>query len=144
MTRRLKLNADKTEYITFGSRSQLWKVSSSPQMAGNDVIQMSSDVKYLGGILDNKLNFNKYISLEIKKTMSNFICIRAIWKYFSKQACTTHTFPNRHALHLYSCYAYHIWTMAMHYYMVYQRNPYKYYKQYKTCVLSWYYNAQCT
>ena len=55
---RLKLNADKTEYKAFGSRIQLQKVSNSPLIAGNDVIQMSTNVKYQGGILDNKLNFN--------------------------------------------------------------------------------------
>ena len=86
---RLTLNADKTEYITFGSRIQLQKVSSLPLIASNDLIQMNSDVKYLGGILDNKLNFNKHITTKIKKAMSNFICIRAIQKYLSKQSCTT-------------------------------------------------------
>ena len=45
---RLKLNGDKTKYITFGSRTQLWKVSSLPLIAGNDVTKMSFDVKYLG------------------------------------------------------------------------------------------------
>ena len=86
---KLKLNADKTKYITFGSRIQLQEVSRSPLIAGNDVIQISSDVKYIGGILDNKLNFNKHITMKIKKAMPEFKCIRAIWKYFSKQACTT-------------------------------------------------------
>ena len=75
---RLKLNADKTEYITFGSRIQLQKVSSSPLITGNDVIQMSSNVKYLGGILDSKLNFNKHITMQVKKAIVNFIHIRAI------------------------------------------------------------------
>ena len=75
---RLKFNSNKTKYTTFGSRIQLQKVSSSPLIAGNDVIQMNSDVKYLGGILDNKLNFKKHITMKIKKAMSNFICIRAI------------------------------------------------------------------
>ena len=41
---RLKLNADKTEYITFSYRIQLKKVCSSPLIAGNVVIQMSSNV----------------------------------------------------------------------------------------------------
>ena len=50
---------------------------------------MSSEVKYLEEILDNKLNFNKHITMKIKKAMSNFTCIRVIWKYLSKQACTT-------------------------------------------------------
>ena len=73
---RLNLNANKTEYITFGSRIQLQKVSSSPLIAGNDVIQKSSDVKYLGGILDNKLNFNRHITMKLEKAMSNFIHIK--------------------------------------------------------------------
>ena len=89
---RLKLNADKTKYITFGSRIQLQKVSSSPLIAGNDVIQMSSDVKYLGWILYNKLNFNKHITTKIKKPMSKFISIMTIWKYLSKRACITLVF----------------------------------------------------
>ena len=75
---RLKLNAKKTEYITFDSRIQLEKVSSSPLIAGNDLIQMSSDVKYLGAILEHKLNFNKHVTTKIKKAMSNFICIGVI------------------------------------------------------------------
>ena len=75
---RLQLNADKTEYIAFCSRIQLQNVSNPPLIAGNDVIQVSSDVKYLGGILENKLNFNKHIYMKIKIAMSNFICIRAI------------------------------------------------------------------
>ena len=66
---RLKLNANKTECITFGSRIQLQKVSSSPLIADNDVTQMSSNIKYLEGILDNKLNFNKHITMKIKITM---------------------------------------------------------------------------
>ena len=39
---------------------------------------MSSDIKYLGGILDNKLTFNKYITSKIRKAMLNFIHKRAI------------------------------------------------------------------
>ena len=50
---------------------------------------MSSDVKYLGGILDNKLNFNKHITTKIKKVMSNFIHVRVVQKHLSKQAYIT-------------------------------------------------------
>ena len=64
--------------MTSGSRIQLQKAPSSPLITGNDVIQMSSNVKYLGGILDNKFNFNKHITMKAKKAMSNFTYIRAI------------------------------------------------------------------
>ena len=85
---RLKLNADKTEYITFGSRDQL-KICKLLLTICNDTIQMTSDVKYLGRILDTTFNFNKHITMKIKKAMTNFICIRAIGKYLSRHACTT-------------------------------------------------------
>ena len=56
----------KNEYIAFWFQNLTTKVSKSPLFAGNDVIQMRSDVKYLEGILDNKLNFNKDITMKIK------------------------------------------------------------------------------
>ena len=77
------------EYITFGSKAQLWKIPKKPLTTGNHTIQMSSDVKYLGGTLDSQLSFNKDITMKIQKVMSNFTCIKAIQKYLTKQACTT-------------------------------------------------------
>ena len=50
---------------------------------------MSSDIKYLGGTLDSQLSFSKDITMKIQKAMSNFTCIKAMWKYLTKQACTT-------------------------------------------------------
>ena len=50
---------------------------------------MTPDVKYLRGTLDSKFNFNKDITMKIWKAMPNFTCIKAIWKYLTKQACTT-------------------------------------------------------
>ena len=50
-TMRLRLNTNKMEYITFDSKAQLWKMPKQPLTTGNDTIQMSSDVKYLGGTL---------------------------------------------------------------------------------------------
>ena len=50
---------------------------------------MSSDVKHLEGILDSQLSFNKDITMKIWKAMSNFTCIKAIWKYITKQSCMT-------------------------------------------------------
>ena len=58
-TMRLRLNTNKTEYITFGSRAQLQKISTTPLTTGKDIIQMAPDIKYLGGTLDSELFFNK-------------------------------------------------------------------------------------
>ena len=88
-TKRLRLNAIKMEYITFGSKVQLQKISKTPLTTGNHLIWMTSDVKYLRGTLDSELNFNKDIIMKIQKAMSNFASIKAIWKYLTKQACTT-------------------------------------------------------
>ena len=82
-TKRLRLN-NKMEYITFGSQAQLQKIPKQPLTTGNYTIQMSSDVKYLGGTLDSQLNFNKDITMKIQKAMSNITCIKAIWKYLTK------------------------------------------------------------
>ena len=87
-TMRLRLNTGKMEYVAFGSRVQLEKISTTPLTTSNDIIKMTPDVKYLGGNLDSELNFNKDITMKIWKVMSNFACIKAIWKYLTKQACT--------------------------------------------------------
>ena len=88
-TMRLRLNTNKMEYITFGSKAKLWKISTTPLTTGNDIIQMTPDVKYLRGTLDSQLNFNKDITMKIWKAISNFTHIKAIQKYLTKQACTT-------------------------------------------------------
>ena len=88
-TMRLRLNTNKIENITFGSKAQLWKIPNQPLTTGNHTMQMSSDVKYLGRTLDSQLSFNKDITMKIQKVMSNFIHIKAIWKYLTKQASMT-------------------------------------------------------
>ena len=79
-TRRLRLNTNKIEYITFGSKAQLRKTSKTPLTTGNHVIQMTPHIKYLRGTLDSKPIFNKDITMKIQKAMSNFACIKTIQK----------------------------------------------------------------
>ena len=50
---------------------------------------MTPDVKYLGGTLDSEPNFNKDITMKIRKAMSNYTYIKTIQKYLTKQACAT-------------------------------------------------------
>ena len=82
----LKLNSEKTEYILFGSRHQLNKAEQELLKAGPDFIQQSDRVKYLGGFLDNTLNFELHVSLKVQKAMANFIKIKSICRYITKEA----------------------------------------------------------
>ena len=61
----LKLNSDKTEYILFRSKQQLNKAAHEPFTAGPDCIDLGNKVKYLGGVLDNTLNFESHICLKV-------------------------------------------------------------------------------
>ena len=58
----LKLYLDKTGCILFGSKHQLNKVAQEPLKAGPDLIELSDKVKYLGGVLDNTLNFESNVN----------------------------------------------------------------------------------
>ena len=60
-----KLNSDKTEYILFGSKQQLNKAAHKLFKAGLDLIELSKKVKYLGGVLDNTVNFELHVSLKV-------------------------------------------------------------------------------
>ena len=84
-----KLNVDKTEYTLFGSQQQFKKTSPEPLDAHSDPIPVSDTVRYLGGFLDQNLNFKKYINKKVKKAMANKIKIHVIRKYLTVQSCTT-------------------------------------------------------
>ena len=56
---------------------------------GLDIIELSGKVKYLGGVIDNMINFESHVSLKVQKAMANFIKIKSICKYITREACTT-------------------------------------------------------
>ena len=85
----LKLNSSKTECILFGLRHQLSKAAQEPLKVGPDLIELSDKVKDLGGVLDNTLNFESHVSFQVQKTVANFIKIKSICKYITREACTT-------------------------------------------------------
>ena len=68
---RLKLNESKTEFIYFGSRQQLKKCTFDKININNETTQRSDTVKYLGGYLDQNLNFNKHVITKCKAAMIN-------------------------------------------------------------------------
>ena len=77
------------EYILFSSQQQLKKKSSEPLDAHGDPIAVNDAVRYLGGFLDQHLNFKKHIKEKAKKAMANIIKIHVICKYITVQSCTT-------------------------------------------------------
>ena len=60
-TMHLKLNPGKTEFITFGYRSQLVKCTTSYVTISDSTIPNSPSVKYLGVTLDENLNLREHI-----------------------------------------------------------------------------------
>ena len=89
-TMHLKLNSDKTEYILFRSQAQPKKISPEPLNAHGNLIEIGKVVMYLGGFLDQQLNFKQHIKEKVKKkkTMTNLIKICAIEKYLTVQTFT--------------------------------------------------------
>ena len=63
----LKLNSHKTECILFRSKHQLNKAAKEPLKLGPDLIELSDNVKYLGGDLDNTPTLNHMYLLRCKR-----------------------------------------------------------------------------
>ena len=87
-TMHLKLNSDKTEYITFGLRQQLQKLKSTPLNANCDHVNLRKVVTYLGSYLDQTISFKGNIK-KTKKAMVNLIKRRSIRIYLTANICTT-------------------------------------------------------
>ena len=58
----LKLNNDKIEFLTLGSRQQLRKVSIPPLVVGSAHIPPSDKVKNLGVVFDTAMTLESQIS----------------------------------------------------------------------------------
>ena len=85
----LKLNPDKTEFIMFSYRSQLVKCTTNCVSISDSNISRRPSVKYLGVTLDENLSLKEHILLKCRKAMANFVMICNIWKFLTKDACTT-------------------------------------------------------
>ena len=83
---RLKLNGSKTEFIQFGTKSQLSKLSSHEINIGNDTIKASSHVRNLGATLDAHLKMDIQIRNILQKCYTNLRRIRAIRPYLTLNA----------------------------------------------------------
>ena len=83
---RLKMNNDKTEFILFGSKPQLDKCKTKTLNVNNTEIKLADKIKYLGVLLDQKLNLKQHITLKCQTAMLNVQCIKNIRHLLTQEA----------------------------------------------------------
>ena len=75
----LKLNSDETEFIQFGGRQQLAKCQIKQLEFDDSVVELSRQVKYRSGALDQELYSKTHIVSKSRIAMINLLRIRSIW-----------------------------------------------------------------
>ena len=83
----LKLNESKTEFIYFGNRQQLTKCHHNAINIYGIIINRSTKVKYLGGHLDDQLNFKQHVQGKCKAALINLCNIQNIRRCLTKEIC---------------------------------------------------------
>ena len=79
---KMKFNADKTEQVVFSSKRV--RPTHPPLFLGNDEVNVKTEHKHLGMILDSKLNFESHIKEAIVKARRGIGMIRYLSKYVSR------------------------------------------------------------
>ena len=83
---RLNMNNDNTEFILFGSKPQLDKCKAKTLNVDNTEIKLADKIKYLGGLLDWKLNLKEKITSNCQTAMLNIQCIKNIRHFLTQEA----------------------------------------------------------
>ena len=86
---RLKMNSDKTEFVLFGSRSQLDKCKIKARNVDDTEVVLVDRMKYLGVILDQNLNMKKHITTKCQTAMLNIQHIKNIRHLLTQDATET-------------------------------------------------------
>ena len=84
---RLKLNPDKTEFVIFGNKKQLAKISCDSINVIDSAVQRSNSVKCLGTLMDSNLNFKSHVVHKCQIAMLNLKQIRSIRDVLTKESC---------------------------------------------------------
>ena len=77
------MNAEKTEFILFGSRVQIDKCHTNSISVTDSVVPKTPNLKYLGVYLDEQLTLKKHISEKCKVAARNIHFIRQIRCYLT-------------------------------------------------------------
>ena len=80
----IKLNESKTEFIYFRSRQQLTKCHHHTINIKGEIINRSTEVKYLGGHLGEQLNFKQCEQAKCKAAITNLHKIQNIRRFLTK------------------------------------------------------------
>ena len=86
---RLKMNSDKTEFVLFGSRSQLDKCKTKALNVDDTEVELVDRMKYLGVILHQNLNMKKHITTKCQTAMLNIQRIKNIRHLLTQDAMET-------------------------------------------------------
>ena len=86
---RLQMNSVKTDFSLIHSRQQLVKCKANSFLANGEIIQRSSNIKYLGALIDERLSFKQYITSKCKMAMWNLQKHKAIKSVLTDDVCKT-------------------------------------------------------
>ena len=84
---RLKMNNSKSEFITFGNKTQVEKCISDGLRIEDDIVNRSQTVKYLKAWLDRELTLKTHVKKECASAMLNQQRIKNIQKFLDKDSC---------------------------------------------------------
>ena len=84
---RLKLNADKTQFIWLGTRQQLQKVDSNRIQLGSDVVKLQTTVNNLGVTIDNHLSMKEHVQRICRSSFYQLRQIRTVRTSLTRAAC---------------------------------------------------------
>ena len=84
---KLKMNLDKTEFIYFGFRTQIYKCLINSNNVVGDEIERSVVIRYLGGFLDTQFSLRSHITKKCAIVSGNLAKIRSIRKFLTQEAC---------------------------------------------------------
>ena len=85
---RLSLNVTKTKTLCFSTQHYRHGTNLNLNIDGTPLEQVSS-YKYLGMVLDNRLNFNLHIDRLVKKSRQRIGCVGRVRKYITKSIALT-------------------------------------------------------
>ena len=83
---KLKMNCSKTEFILFGSKTQLSKCITTNISICGDLVKGVSVIRYLGAWLDQNLNFKEHVNKKCTTAIINLNKIRNIRRYLTTEA----------------------------------------------------------
>ena len=82
----LKLNEKKTEFIIFGSKTDISKVTEWTVTVGDSVILPSKSVRNIGARMDTEFSLNDHINNKIRSCYAQLYAISKIRKYLTVDA----------------------------------------------------------